>query len=403
MALTVFYGWWVVLASFFISLYVGSVVFYGFTAFIEPLVHAFGWTYTQVSFAASLRGLEMSMLAPLVGFLVDRFGSRRIIVSGIVTVGVGLLLLSLTQSLVTFYGAFILLAFGGGGCTSVVTMSVVGAWFRRRVGVAYGLLASGFGASGLMVPCIVWLIDSVGWRMTFVILGAGMWVLVLPISMVIRNRPEDYGYLPDGESRDVSAGEQVGEAVDVEIDLRGAIRDRAFVFLTVSEALRLMVTGAVVVHVMPYLSSLGIARTTGALVAAGIPLCSIIGRFGFGWLWDVCDKRFVMTAASGCMLGGLIAFYYVYLPWAKYAFLLLYPTGVGGMMVLRGSFIREHFGRRSLGKLLGIVFGSGSLGGIIGPTLAGWIFDRTGAYDVVWLAFSGCLVVATFLVWRMRT
>lgn len=85
----VYYGWWIVLACFFIGLYVGGVVYYGFTAFFEPLIEEFGWSYTQISFAASLRGLEMGIFAPLIGFLVDRFGSRKLILCGTITVGFG--------------------------------------------------------------------------------------------------------------------------------------------------------------------------------------------------------------------------------------------------------------------------------------------------------------------------
>ncbi|MCG2778719.1 MAG: MFS transporter, partial [Desulfobacterales bacterium] len=117
----IFYGWWIVLACFFIGLYVGGVVFYGFTAFFEPIREEFGWSYTQISFAASLRGLEMGFIAPLVGFLVDRFGSRKLILYGTITVGLGLIFLSLTQSLAMFYVSFLLVAFGAGGCTVVVT------------------------------------------------------------------------------------------------------------------------------------------------------------------------------------------------------------------------------------------------------------------------------------------
>jgi MFS family permease len=112
----VFYGWWIVVACFFLGLYKSSVVFYGFTAFMEPLVQEFSWTYTQVSFAVSLRGLEMGIFNPLAGFLVDRFGSRKLILIGTITVGLGLILLSFTQSLFMFYAAFLLLAFGAGSC-----------------------------------------------------------------------------------------------------------------------------------------------------------------------------------------------------------------------------------------------------------------------------------------------
>ena len=117
----VFYGWWIVLACFFIGLYVSGVVIASFTAFFEPLVEEFGWSYTQISFATSLRGLEMSIFAPLLGFLVDRFGSRKLIFCGTITAGFGLILLSITQSLAMFYGSFLLLSFGAGGCASIVS------------------------------------------------------------------------------------------------------------------------------------------------------------------------------------------------------------------------------------------------------------------------------------------
>ena len=115
-----FYGWWIVLASFVIAFYVAGTVFYSFTVFFKPIVEELGWSYTQVSIGISLRGLEMGLLAPLIGFLVDRFGSRKLALFGVVTVGIGLILISQTQSLVTLYAAFLLLAQGAGSCTSVV-------------------------------------------------------------------------------------------------------------------------------------------------------------------------------------------------------------------------------------------------------------------------------------------
>ena len=150
----IYYGWWIVLASFVVAFYVAGTIFYGFTAFIEPLAGEFGWSYTQISLAASLRGLEMGLLAPFVGILVDRFGSRKLLLSGVLVLGIGLILLGFTQSLAMFYGAFLLIASGAGGCTSVVTMTAVADWFEKNVGKAMGLTASGFGAGGLMVPAI---------------------------------------------------------------------------------------------------------------------------------------------------------------------------------------------------------------------------------------------------------
>ena len=173
MSKRIFYGWWIVLACFLISFYVGGVIFFGFTAFFEPIRAEFGWSYAQISFAASLRGLEMGLLAPVVGFLVYRFGSRTLVLWGTIAVGSGLILLSITRSVAMFYGAFLLLAFGAGGCTSVVTMTVIANWFRKKVGLALGVMASGFGAGGIIVPFIVWSIEFFGWRTTLGILELG--------------------------------------------------------------------------------------------------------------------------------------------------------------------------------------------------------------------------------------
>jgi MFS transporter, OFA family, oxalate/formate antiporter len=399
----IFYGWWIVLAGFMISLYVGSVVFFGLTAFVEPIIHEFGWSYTQVSFATSLRGLEMGLFAPFVGFLVDRFGSRKLVFLGSIVIGLGLILLSRTQSLFMFYSAYVLIAFGAGGCTSVVLMVAIGNWFDRNIGKALGLMASGFGASGLVVPIIVWMIDLYGWRTTLVVLGLGMWLLGLPLSAVVRNSPEPYGFAPDG---DVFEGSAVSSGTDgsnlVTPDLMALIKSRPFIYLNIVEAIRMMAVTAAVLHVMPYLGSIGMTRTTAGYFAALIPLCSIIGRFGFGWLGDIFPKRYVLAATFGFMAAGMLAFCNVQITWIMVVFLLLFPPGFGGVMVLRGALLREYYGRGALGKMLGIIMGSAAMGGVVGPTLAGWAYDTTGSYRQIWLVFFGFLVMAFFLSLRFR-
>jgi len=155
----VFYGWWVVSASSLIALYAGGIIFYGFTAIFEPIANEFGWSYAQISLAASIRGVEMGLLSPLFGMLADRWGPRRLIFSGGVITALGLILLSYTTSLAMFYGAFVLVAIGISACSMTVLMIAVANWFKRRVGLASGIAASGFGFGGLLVPVIVRLID----------------------------------------------------------------------------------------------------------------------------------------------------------------------------------------------------------------------------------------------------
>ena len=399
----IFYGWWIVLAGFMISLYVGSVVFFGLTAFVQPIIQEFGWSYTQVSFASSLRGLEMGLFAPFVGFLVDRFGSRKLVFLGSIVIGIGLILLSRTQSLFMFYGAYILIAFGAGGCTSVVLMVAIANWFNRNLGKALGLMASGFGASGLVVPIIVWMIDLYGWRTTLFVLGIGMWLLGFPMSAIIRNSPEPYGYAPDGDLPDKSdAPSDTDGRKSSAFHFKTLVKSRSFIYLNLIEAVRMMAVTSTVLHVMPYLSTIGIPRTTAGFIAALIPLCSNIGRFTFGWLGDIFPKRYVLAATYGLMAAGMLSFCSVQITWIMILFLLLFPPGFGGTMVLRGALLREFYGRAVFGKMLGIVMGSAAMGGVIGPTLAGWVYDTTGSYRKIWLLFSGFLLIAFFLSLRFR-
>jgi len=399
---TIFYGWWIVLSCFTIGLYVSGILFFGFTAFIDPLVQEFGWSYTQVSFAASLRGLEMGIFAPLVGFFVDRFGSRRLILCGVICVGLGLILLSYTQSLLMFYGAFLLLGFGAGGCTSVVTMTAVGNWFKKNIGIAFGVLSAGFGASGLLIPLIVWLIEVVHWRTTLVLLGLGMWVIGIPLSFVVRDKPETYGYLPDGE---IAKGSNVPneKRIPKPILFKEALKNKSFVFLNMAEIIRMMLVTAVVTHAMPYLGSMGMSRTTAGFVVAGIPLTSIIGRIGFGWLGDRYEKRRIMFFSFLMMGVGMLTFCFPQRPWMIFIFLFFFPPGFGGSMVLRGAILQEYFGRDLFGRMLGVIMGSAAVGGIMGPTLAGFVFDTTGNYQYIWVVFSGLIFLSSLLILRIKS
>ena len=398
----VFYGWWITLACSLIGLYVAGTIFFGFTAFFEPIAAEFGWSYTQVSFAVSLRGMEMGIFAPLVGFLADYFGPRKVLFGGVITTGAGLILLGQTQTLIMFYCSFVLLAFGAGGCTSVVTMTAVANWFRKKAGIALGLVGSGIGAGGLMVLLIVRLIDLYQWRTTLIILGLGMWAIGIPLSLVIRSRPEHYGYLPDGEVPGTSGQSHEIQDTGVEIAFKEALKMRTFLYLNLVEFVRMMTVIAVFTHIMPYLSSVGMSRTTAGIVTAAIPLIGIIGRFGFGWIGDIYDKKHVMAVTMALIILGMLALSLVHMRWIIIPFMILYAFGHGGSMVVRSAIVREYFGRDSFGKILGIIMGSASIGGIIGPTLAGWSFDTWGSYRPIWHVLIGLLVIGTIFTLKLK-
>lgn len=398
----VFYGWWITLACSLVSLYFAGTVFFGFTAFFEPIAAEFDWSYTQISFAVSLRGLEMGIFAPLVGFFADYFGPRKVLFGGVLITGGGLILLGHTQSLPMFYGSIVLLALGAGGCASVVTMTAVANWFRKKVGIALGVVGSGIGAGGLMVLLIVRLIDLYQWRTTLLILGLGMWAIGIPLSLVIRNRPEEYGYLPDGEVPGTVGQSDSIQDMGVEIGLKEALKMRTFLYLNLVEAVRIMTAIAVFTHIMPYLSSVGMPRAEAGMVAAAIPLIGIIGRFGFGWLGDIFDKKHVMAVTMMLIVLGMLALSFVHIKWIIIPFLIMFSLGHAGGMVARGAIVREYFGRDSFGKMLGIIMGSASIGGIVGPTLAGWSYDTWGSYRPTWYVFLGLLSVGIIFILRLK-
>ena len=400
----VFYGWWIVGACFLISLYTGGTFILGFTAFFEPIANEFGWSYTQISLAASLRGANMGLLAPLMGFLVDRWGPRRLIFGGIILLGFALILLSRVTSLSMFYGTFIIVAFGISALSPTVLISTISNWFRRNAGIATGIMACGFALGSLLVPVVVRLIDVYDWRTTLFILAIFTFTIGVPLSLMVRHKPEQYGYLPDGDQSDFiitsdKPGPEQAFEVEVNIGVKEALKSRAFWHIGLAMVLLFLPLSAVVVHVMPYLSSVGIARSTSSMVATAIPLVSIVGRLSAGWLGDRFNKIRVATGFIILVGLGLLFFSYVLNDrmWLLIPFVILYGIGWGSNLPMRAALMREYFGRNNFGTIFGFMMGMVAIGGVIGPIIAGWVFDNWGSYHAAWLLFA-CIVLISSII-----
>ncbi|MDZ4230695.1 MAG: MFS transporter [Dehalococcoidales bacterium] len=402
-----FYGWWIVAASVMTGLYSAGVVFYGFTAFFEPIADEMGWSYTQISLAASLRGLEMGIMAPLMGILADRWGPRRLVFGGVLFTVAGLFVLSRTVSLPMFYAGFGLMAIGISASNMTVLMTAVANWFRKKVGMATGIAVCGFGLGGFMVPLVVKLIELYQWRLTMSYLALGMLVAILPLSLVFRHRPEQYGYLLDGEEKEpvvAESGLELPPVDDIEeMTVKRALRSGAFWRLALAFTYHVMVVTAAVTHVMPYLSSIGINRSVSALAATAIPVMSIAGRLGLGWLGDRIGRKPVTVGALAITGLGLVFFGYIAQAgiWLLAAFLMLFSIGYGGINALRPSLGREFFGRTNFGTIFGIIIGINMIGGIAGPAIAGWVYDSSGSYQGIWVIFGLLAVVAIASVWTV--
>jgi MFS family permease len=399
-----FYGWYVVGASCLISLYVSGSIYLGFTAAFEPIANEFGWSYTQVSFAASLRGLEVGLLVPVAGMLMDRWGPRRLVFGGVILSGLGLMLLSRINSLTMFYASFILISTGVSTATTTLLMTVVANWFRKKVGLAMGIAASGVSFGGLLIPFVTGIIDTFGWRQAMVIMGLGMWAIPLPLSLLLRHKPEQYGYLPDGEDyRSVLDDDHSRPEASEEVNVRAkeALTSWTFWIIATAFLCQVLPVSAVNTHIMPYLSTIGIARSTSSFIASALPLLTVIGRVGFGWFGDRVDKRRVTALALALTSLGVLILGYTSAGrnWVIIVFIIVFGIGWGGAVPMLSGLLREYFGRERLGTIVGFAGSVMMVGVITGAPLAGWVFDQWGDYHLAWFVLAGVVGVATILFW----
>ena len=395
----IFYGWYIVGASGLIAIYAHGVIGFGFTAVFEPIAEEFGWSYAQISLAASLRGFEVGLLAPLIGLLVDRWGPRRLIFGGGIIICGGLLLLSQVSSLAMFYGAFAAIALGMSTTTSTVLMTTVIKWFRRKAGVAIGIVSAGMGLGGLMVPIVTKLIEVLQWRTAMVTFGLGMLVIILPLSLLFRHKPDgEVGSIAKTMEAQVStAGEEVN------IPAKQAIRNRAFWHISISSMFHTFVVGALFPHIMPYLSSLDIARSVSSMIVLFISLVSIGSRLSSGWLADRFGSKQVSIAAFFLITAGLLLFGYVTTEriWLLVPFIITFSLGWGFNVTARVSLLRDYFGSGSFGTIFGFLSGIMMLGNITGAPLAGWVFDTWGSYQGAWLGYGALTLVGAVLVFTI--
>jgi len=397
----IFYGWWIVLATSLIHFWGSGTFFYSFTAFFNPLVDEFGWSYTATSLAASIRSIEGGIASPLVGWAADRFGARRLLFFGSVVSGIGFVLFSRIDSLLSFYLIFLFLSIGSSFLFPVPGWTAVTSWFAKKRGTAMGILSAAIGLGGGLVYLINVIIALYGWRTTLVIIGIGMWVICIPCSLVVRHRPEPYGLAPDGDAArafQTGTAEQSAESgpeFDRDFSFGKAIKTRAYWGMVLVVTVSAASVHAVVVHVMPYLISMEFTREKASLAAALIVFVSIAGRFGIGWISNRVDSLKLLAFAFGLQAMGLIFLTGAKNIWWIVAFIATFSPGYGGAITVRLTLQAHYFGRRAFGTIQGSLMALVMVGTISSPLLTGMCYDRFGSYRLAWFvmaAFSFAII-----------
>jgi MFS family permease len=394
-----FYGWWIVIACILMHFMGGGAFFYGFSVFFNPIRDEFGWTAAQTSIAFTLRGLETGAFSPLVGILVDRMGPRTMMVSGWVVIGLGFMVMSQIHSLWAFYGAFLLVALGMSFGTGIVMNTVVANWFNKKRSRALALVFIGPGISGVLAPVLALGIAHLDWRNTLLITGIVLLSFGVPLSFLFRHKPGDYGYLPDGdnpsetteiveETKKVTKQNSYG--LNEGYTGKEALKTQAFWLLSMVFFFQALGTSAVTVHIVPYLESGNVPTEIAAIAVTGLTLCSLIGRIGFGFLGDFMNKRILIAISLVIQTVGLLIFAFVTEDkiWLLIPFLLTYSPGFGGPIPLRAALQADFFGTKNYGTIMGLIGLIGTLGGLVSPIVAGWVYDTLGSYHIAWIWFA---------------
>jgi sugar phosphate permease len=230
-----------------------------------------------------------------------------------------------------------------------------------------------------------------------------MLAIGIPLSLVIRHKPEQYGYLPDGDSatsdNSSSVNTDTKQVLEEKLGIKSVLKSRTFWHIGVAMTLLFLPISAVTVHVMPYLSSVGIEREDAGMVAMAIPLVSIFGRISAGWLGDKFQRIRVATGFMFLVFIGLLLFSFASFDkmWLVILFITFFGIGWGSNLPMRAALVREYFGRYNIGTVFGFLMGLSAMGGVIGPFVAGWIYDSHGSYRIAWLLFS-CLAFTAMII-----
>ena len=382
-----FYGYVVVLVAFFIMVLMFGT-FYTFGVFFKPLSAEFGWARATTSGAFSVAMFLSGLLAIVMGRLTDRFGSRIVMTLCGFLLGLGYLLMSQVNAmwqLYLFYG--VVIGMGMGGCF-VPMLSTVARWFVNRRGMMTGFVVAGIGTGTIIIPPVAsWLISSYGWRTSYILIGAVALVFIILAAQFLRHDPRQIGQLPYG------GNEVKEEGLNLQargFSLREAIGTGQLWMLFAILFCLGFCLGTIMVHIAPHATELGISATIAASILAVIGGLSIVGRVVMGSVADRMGNRppliinFVMV--SGVLFWLVVAKEL----WMLYLFAAIFGFAYGGVVVLESPLVAELFGLSSHGVILGIVAFGYTVGGAVGPILAGRIFDIIGSYQV---AFLVCAVL----------
>ncbi|HAL46272.1 MAG: MFS transporter [SAR202 cluster bacterium] len=402
----IFYGWWIVFAGSMSQAYTSGAFWQGFGAFFDPIVEHFGWGKAITGAAVSLQRTESGLISPFVGWFIERFGPRNVMLFGVIATGLGFILLSRINNLWQFYAAFAIITVGLSFGSFLTVTTTVANWFVNRRARALAIMSAGSGIGGLLVPLIVWFIATTDWRTGLVAIGVGFMAVGLPVAFVMRSRPEDYGLLPDG-ARPNDDGSGAGGTSGFGAEPEAAFTTRqAMATLTFWQMALAMGGGQLIISASVYqisaMSSFGVSRTVGGMVIMAVSIIGLMGRLTSGFFGDQLDKRYVLAVSFAMQFVGTLLFAFIGGTWHLIGFIVFWGIGFGVSIPIRFAMLADLFGRRHFGSIMGIMMTFSTVFGVVGPIMVGWMADYRGSYREPYVILAVAVLVCIPLILTVK-
>lgn len=399
-----------------ICLLLGIVVYgggrYSFGVFMKPLAETMGWTRTEISLAVTINLVCYGIFSPVIGWLFDTIGARKVMISGGAILMLSLCAMYFAHNLWLFYLLYgVLSALGANAVGRISQATIVANWFVKRRGFMMGVTAVSVGlGTAIMAPVVRAILDAFGWQTAFLVVGVMVGFLVLlPIILFVKGqgRPEDRGFGPDGvpleQAQAPSATGKGAKAPvnDADWSAGEALRSRAFWAITISMGLSYLADYIVLLHGPASFEDRGFSGTTAAFLLSMATLASCIGRLGFGWLADNVDMKIGFTLFFGFQL---IATPFMILGdsiYMLYAFAFIWGIGYGGAAVYKPYAFSVYFGRSSFSTIYGVATMMTVFFGAAGSTLGGVIYDTQKSYDAAWYFCGAIWAIAIVMMWML--
>lgn len=390
----IFYGWRIVGVAFLCLFFFSGCGFYGFSLFVKPLQAEFGWGRSDIMAAFTLFFFVVAMVSPFIGWVVARFGARTVILAGAVTAGLGFILLGQINNLWQFYTAYALVGMGGTAMGHVPATSIVSDWFKKRRGIAIGMMSAGIGTGGFVLAPLIgsYLIPNFGWRGSYFALALFIWVLLIPlVLLVVKTRPADKGLCPASLEAHGAARTTEGST------LRMALATSSFWLIVVAFTVGGFCQVGVVQNEVLYLEDIGFAAATAATALGIVGVGSAIGKFGFGWLCERMLAKYACAIGLGMQLGGIIMLMSVRqtspvtMIWS-HAFLM--GLGLGSWVPTLAMIMSSSFGLASYSVIFGTAMFPVGFGIATGPLVAEYIYDTMKSYHWAFVIFAMLYLVA---------